>query len=733
MIKRTAVLATFLLCVIITVSIFPAFGITLVRSKSETISNFKALCDAHRDVASYESLGKALLGEDIWIFKFGNPTGGRVLWDCQLHGGEDMGSEIMWMFVQWLVNSNDPQAKLYLQRNYLLVIPVVNVDSYDRGNMRRQYVLNNGDVVDVLYGVDLNRNFPVGWGSYGTSDPASWNYMGLYGGSEPETRVLTAAFRKYKPTIHVNTHSWAGPIAWISGNAGIINAITQSQSDYFVSVKPTYNGVAISPYTIEVSGFAGGTCAGQSNGMYTGTTSCLIELNPKSDQFQPLQYQSTPLYAIQQYYYPKILGFLRGTLDATAQNPYYGSIDFDCTMDNQLLNEPTTYEVTFPNASIKSYYRAGGLIYNCPEGAYSVRVVVNNNAQTCQFSVLASSQTKVVMRFGSTTGAVVSIIPSSSASPALPSTSTFVDGFESGLSDDWKVTRTLNDQVQLSSEQAVSGAYSVKCYVDDKESAGEMAYVSREIAPTREVYVRTYVRFSSLPISGSWCPINVRAQLNNPGALAWLELRRTSLGVVWTGCWRDSYSTMSEDLIGVSINANRWYYVELYVKVDSSGMGEVDIWIDGILVLHKSGISNGEWLGGVQYVQFGERWASPYSGTHSVYVDCIEVSIGHSVPSTSLSVQVYDMATAGEFQLLVNGDVVYTNPSDPSKVGVFATLNFDITSYVNFGSNVVVFRNPISACCRTYGAQIIVGGVKVVDDQTITTLQLSEKQYSFNI
>ena len=413
MIKRVAMVPVmvFMLCVVLVVSVFPfVYGVMLVRSKEETIRNFKALCDAHSDVASYESLGKTLLGQDIWIFKFGNPAGGRVLWDGQLHGNEDLGTEIIWMFVQWLVSSNEPEAELYLQRNYLLVIPVVNVDSSARDNMRRRYVLSDGDVLDVPYGVDLNRNFAVGWGSYGSIYPESSNYMGLYGGSEPETRVLTATFRELKPSVYVNFHSWGGPVGWISGSSGVIDAILESQTEYFASVKPVYGRVAISPYVLEVSGFAGGTAAGQPLGMGFGCTSCLLELNPKSDQFESLAYQSTPLYGIEGYYYPKVLGLLLGTLDAVGQDPVFGSIDFDCMVDGRFLGELVSYEVTFPDGSVESFYRVGGVLYDCPVGSYSIRVSVGGESQSGRFSVLAGLQTKVIVRFGSPSGLVVSTV-----------------------------------------------------------------------------------------------------------------------------------------------------------------------------------------------------------------------------------------------------------------------------------------------------------------------------------
>jgi g-D-glutamyl-meso-diaminopimelate peptidase len=291
-------------------------------SKSQTISNFMTLCNAHRTVASYESIGKTLLGNNIWAFKFGNPNGGRVLWTAQLHGNEGMGTEIMWIWAQWLI-SNDTKAQQYMKTNYIMMVPVQNYDSYGRQNARRSYVLPNGTTINVPYGVNLNRNFPIGWGTYGSTNPADsgQNYMGLYAGSEPETQALTSATRTFKPKIHVDFHNWGAPLTAGYGDKSLITAISQTQQNYFNTVKPTYKGIPLTPYPLQYSGLAGGTWVCQTQGMNIGCTSILVELDPATDsQFRTGRYTACPVWAVQQYYYPKSKGLLLGTLDNTANS-----------------------------------------------------------------------------------------------------------------------------------------------------------------------------------------------------------------------------------------------------------------------------------------------------------------------------------------------------------------------------------------------------------------------------
>ena len=160
--------------------------------KTTMIAQWKALCDAHPQYASYESIGKTVQGQNIWMFKIGTPSGGKVMYDGQCHGTEDSGTEVLYTFCKWLLESGDTTAQRILQRNYHLIIPIVNMDvSDDKPNAN---------------GVDLNRNGVYGWGQSGSSDPNAADYRGPSAGSEPETQVLRRAWQTWQPKIYVNTH-----------------------------------------------------------------------------------------------------------------------------------------------------------------------------------------------------------------------------------------------------------------------------------------------------------------------------------------------------------------------------------------------------------------------------------------------------------------------------------------------------------------------------------------------
>ena len=220
----------------------------LYHTKNETIRLWKELVDTHPTLGSYESIGKSIQGNDIWLFMFGNPNGGRVMIDSQGHGIEDCGNEIGYTFVKWLLDSNSSEAQRIIKENYVMFIPSLNIDAYRRQNMRSYYTLPNGSILNVSYGVDLNRNGLSGFGGSGSSNPTNnYEYRGLSAGSEPETQALAFAEQKYHPDIYVNTHCGMNMLHYCTNNNITKAIIAQIQN--------------VSPATINKYGY-GSQCSG---------------------------------------------------------------------------------------------------------------------------------------------------------------------------------------------------------------------------------------------------------------------------------------------------------------------------------------------------------------------------------------------------------------------------------------------------------------------------------------
>ncbi|MBX5327641.1 hypothetical protein HM002_08015 [Candidatus Bathyarchaeota archaeon A05DMB-4] len=213
-----------------------------LRDYATFINAFKALANAYPELMTYETIGKTVENRDIIMFKIGNPTGGKVLFDGAMHGSESLGSELLYFYAKWLLTSSDPLAKRILARDYTLLIPVVNVDSYDR------YIRKNAN------GVDLNRNFATNWQYAGSSDPNSDYYRGPSPLSEPESKAIVGVFQKYKPSFYVNLHR-GGVIFYVNsyGNRTyysiIFNKITSLAQERGVSTYP-YQYISSAGYAI---------------------------------------------------------------------------------------------------------------------------------------------------------------------------------------------------------------------------------------------------------------------------------------------------------------------------------------------------------------------------------------------------------------------------------------------------------------------------------------------------
>ncbi|MFH1229481.1 MAG: M14 family zinc carboxypeptidase [Candidatus Aenigmatarchaeota archaeon] len=191
------------------------------HTHNNLISMFKTLYDKFPGYASYETIGKTYEGRDIVLFKIGNPDGGTVLWDGAMHGWEDAGSEVEYLIAKWLLESGttgtDVTAKRILDRNLILFVPVINMDSYER---------QNRDFASCQYGTDLNRNFGTGWYNTPCADfPVT--YHGDSAASEKETQAMRSVFSKYKPDFYMNIHYGGGQYMNSASNTMLDNNLIQ--------------------------------------------------------------------------------------------------------------------------------------------------------------------------------------------------------------------------------------------------------------------------------------------------------------------------------------------------------------------------------------------------------------------------------------------------------------------------------------------------------------------------
>ena len=173
------------------------------------------LAAEHPDLMTVESAGKSVLGLDVWAVRLRAQSAlpfearERLYVDGGIHANEQLGMELALLYVKFLVEGygKDENATWVLDNRDTLIVPMVNPD----GNLR--------DARQNTRLVDMNRNFPYGWGGPGASDMVgSSTYRGPAPGSEPEVQAVMRALRDFDPdysqSYHTGTtmllHPWGG-------------------------------------------------------------------------------------------------------------------------------------------------------------------------------------------------------------------------------------------------------------------------------------------------------------------------------------------------------------------------------------------------------------------------------------------------------------------------------------------------------------------------------------------
>ena len=164
------------------------------------------------DRAALQPIGTSLEGRPIWALRIGPPGAGRaalpVLIDGTQHAREWIAAAVVACIADRVVRDyeRDPAIRAFANTTRLWVVPVVNPDGYQyTWSDDRYWRKNRRDRI----GVDLNRNFPVGFGGTGSSgNRRSDIYRGPYAFSEPESSALRDVVRREQIALHVDFHAY---------------------------------------------------------------------------------------------------------------------------------------------------------------------------------------------------------------------------------------------------------------------------------------------------------------------------------------------------------------------------------------------------------------------------------------------------------------------------------------------------------------------------------------------
>lgn len=163
------------------------------------------------------SIGKSLEGRDIWALKISDNASvdesvdePALLFNGMHHAREVMTPEVVLDLAAYLLEGygTDSNATKWVDGLEVWVLPMLNVDGnnmmWTQDKMWRKNTRGG-------YGVDLNRNYPVGWNSCdGSSGRASaQDYRGDAPASEPETQVMMNFVKTIRPAFNISYHSYS--------------------------------------------------------------------------------------------------------------------------------------------------------------------------------------------------------------------------------------------------------------------------------------------------------------------------------------------------------------------------------------------------------------------------------------------------------------------------------------------------------------------------------------------
>lgn len=166
----------------------------------------EALAQAHPEIASLYAIGSSVEGRPLLVLEIGRrgESAARpfLFVVANAHGREFITPEVAWAFARALVEGygTDADATWIVDSQRTFILFSLNPDGHvanESGPPWPYWRKNRNPAYgcETTYGVDLNRNFSVGWNAPGgTSTYACSNF---YRGPQPFSEPETAALRDY--------------------------------------------------------------------------------------------------------------------------------------------------------------------------------------------------------------------------------------------------------------------------------------------------------------------------------------------------------------------------------------------------------------------------------------------------------------------------------------------------------------------------------------------------------
>jgi len=198
---------------------------------AEVNEQIDALVAAYPALARKMSYGTTAEGRPLNALKISDNVAvdedePSIFFIAQHHAREVMTPELALDIAGQLLGGygTDPEITAWVNSREIFVLPNHNPDGsnwvFDRDRSWRKNRRDNGD---HTFGVDLNRNYPFGWGSCNGSSPdtGSDGYRGPSPASEPETSGINALARLHRPVISLSYHTYGEQVLMPYGCGGV--------------------------------------------------------------------------------------------------------------------------------------------------------------------------------------------------------------------------------------------------------------------------------------------------------------------------------------------------------------------------------------------------------------------------------------------------------------------------------------------------------------------------------
>ncbi len=184
------------------------------RSYQETIDFLKECVKKYPNIIKIQTIGTTWEDREIILATVSLDVENAdkkpaLLYTGTAHAREWIGNELGVEFIDYLLTNhqNNPKIESALKDNTLYIVPCLNPDGFEYSRTHFSFWRKNRrDNKNGTYGVDLNRNFNVGYQK--VSDTSSNVYSGPEPFSEPESRAIKEFVDSHENiTIVLDYHS----------------------------------------------------------------------------------------------------------------------------------------------------------------------------------------------------------------------------------------------------------------------------------------------------------------------------------------------------------------------------------------------------------------------------------------------------------------------------------------------------------------------------------------------